>query len=109
MTVSAVCKALKKVTLSEGVKFIRAEAFLNCKALTAITLPKSLVFLDNSAFSDCKNLKTITVKNAKLHIEYPDESYENEQYFPSGVTFCAATGSSAETYCKLFNLKFKAA
>ena len=103
------CKALKKVTLSEGVKFIRAEAFLNCKALTAITLPKSLVFLDNSAFTDCKYLTTITVKNAKLHIEYPDESYENEQYFPSGVTFCAATGSSAETYCKLFNLKFKAA
>lgn len=55
------CKTLRKVTISEGIKSIGINAFASCSELRSIDLPDSVTELGNAAFSFCDNLKNITL------------------------------------------------
>ncbi len=60
---------LVSVTLPEGLKTIKKEAFKECTALTNINLPMTLEFLGERAFEGCINLENITIPGSIKTIE----------------------------------------
>ena len=50
---------LVEIVLSEGVKVIGAQAFLDCAALRRVTFPDSVEALEASLFDGCANLQSI--------------------------------------------------
>lgn len=52
-------KSIKKIVISNGVKFIQDGAFAGCESLEKIELPESLEKIANGVFENCKNLKEI--------------------------------------------------
>ena len=54
-------KALRSVTLHEGVTAIAKEAFKGCENLSSIVLPSQLKFIGEYAFSGCKSLYSINI------------------------------------------------
>lgn len=54
-------KALRSVTLHEGVTAIAKEAFKNCVNLSSIKFPSQLKFIGEQAFSGCKSLYSINI------------------------------------------------
>lgn len=54
-------KALRSVTLHEGVTAIAKEAFKDCVNLSSIKLPSQLKFIGEQAFYECKSLYTINI------------------------------------------------
>lgn len=52
---------LKTLSLPDGVKVIRQDAFCDCDSLTEIKLPKSLVTLERGVFFQCDNLESVTI------------------------------------------------
>lgn len=58
------CFSLKKVTISEGVKFIDNYAFCNCQSLESIQLPSTLETIGWYSFNGCKELKNIEIPDA---------------------------------------------
>ncbi|MBR1988642.1 MAG: leucine-rich repeat protein [Clostridia bacterium] len=68
------CKALKSVTLPEGLTRIDGCAFEGCSSLTSITIPAGVTSIGSSAFAGCENLKVVNnlsnlniVKGADTH------------------------------------------
>ncbi len=51
------CKALKTVAFSAGLKVIEQSAFNNCYALEAVELPETLIHIGPRAFYKCNSLK----------------------------------------------------
>lgn len=54
-------KALRSVTLHEGVTAIAKNAFQDCENLSSIKLPSQLKFIGEQAFSGCKSLYSINI------------------------------------------------
>lgn len=54
------CKALKSVTLSQGVASIDNAAFSGCNSLTSIEFPNSLTNIEAFAFKGCTKLDNVT-------------------------------------------------
>lgn len=54
-------KALRSVSLHEGVTAIAKEAFKDCVNLSSIKLPSQLKFIGEYAFSGCKSLYSINI------------------------------------------------
>lgn len=54
-------KALRSVTLHEGVTAIAKNAFQDCVNLSSIKLPSQLKFIGEQAFSGCKSLYSINI------------------------------------------------
>lgn len=50
------CKALKSVTLNEGIQTICARAFKDCTMLREVYLPQTLTDIHDLAFEGCSNL-----------------------------------------------------
>ena len=49
------------MTIGNGVKRIRLDAFEHCSALTSVTIPKSVTNISNDAFRYCRSLTSIKV------------------------------------------------
>ena len=52
---------LESIRLSEGVTFIRSNAFSECQSLRALQFPSSLLKIDNHSLSGLMNLTSLTV------------------------------------------------
>lgn len=53
------CKFLKKVNLSNNLKYIEFGAFENCDGLNEISIPSSVVSIATWAFGNCRKLKKV--------------------------------------------------
>ena len=62
-------KALKQVSLPEGLEEIEAFAFENCVAMESIVLPKSLTTIRDSAFFSCNGLTQVAIPEKTKNIE----------------------------------------
>jgi len=62
-----------KVTISEGITMIYAQAFASCKNLTAITIPKSVYVMHNNVFSFCEKLTSAVINS--IHVGIPRETF----------------------------------
>ncbi len=58
------CKALKKVTLHEGLQVIGNYTFGGCKKLESINIPSTVTKLGGGAFTYCEKIRSITVPQA---------------------------------------------
>ena len=67
-------KALRSVTLHEGVTAIAKYAFEDCVNLSSIKLPSQLKFIGEQAFSGCKSLYSINIP--KYISEIGDRAFE---------------------------------
>ena len=61
-------KTIQEVTVTEGVREIKKEAFAMCKNLVRITLPASIVSIEERAFSGCKNLIEVVLHDKLWNI-----------------------------------------
>ena len=61
-------RAVKKVTLPDGLKAIEQQAFEFFSAMTAINIPKSVEAIGYGAFRECKALKSITIPDGVTEI-----------------------------------------
>lgn len=61
---------IKRVELSEGIKYIYSDAFINCTELEEIILPASLKEIDAYAFRGCDKLSSIVVNEKITEVEY---------------------------------------
>jgi len=57
----AFCRALKEVTLSEGLTSIGTGAFHGCREMTAIKIPSSVESIGEYAFGSCEELASVTM------------------------------------------------
>ena len=55
------CRALKTISIPEGVQAIGEYAFIGCSALETVTLPASVQTIGKSAFFNCHALESITL------------------------------------------------
>lgn len=53
-------KGLTKVKLTEGIREIQPQAFVNCQELKEIVIPKTLRYIDYYAFDNCPNITSMT-------------------------------------------------
>ena len=63
-------RALRSITISEGVTEIKNNAFFNNKELSWVTLPDSLETIEYSAFYNCKKLTHILIPENVTYIGY---------------------------------------
>lgn len=65
------CKALKSITLEEGIKSINgyedSPAFRSCIALTDIYIPASIEYIYSCSFEGCVNLNFIVAEDNKVY------------------------------------------
>ncbi|MCL2183090.1 MAG: leucine-rich repeat domain-containing protein [Chitinispirillia bacterium] len=59
----AFCRNLKFVTISNGVKSIGENAFVECTALTSVTIPGSVTSIAFQAFAYCRGLTSVTISD----------------------------------------------
>ncbi len=82
------CKNLKKVSLGNGILFLKNRAFSCCYNLKEITLPKYLEEIGLSCFYKCKSLEIINIPSTLKFIDYSCfedcEMLDNIE-IPSGV------------------------
>jgi hypothetical protein len=57
------CKNLKSVTIPDSVTEIESGAFAGCESLEEIKLPKNLKRIEDHAFLGCTSLKSIIISN----------------------------------------------
>lgn len=57
---------IKKITLSENLVEIPANAFAYCYSLQSVNIPDSATAIGNSAFKDCHDLTHLTIENASI-------------------------------------------
>ena len=62
-------KAVKGITVAEGIIEIGNAAFQNCTGLTAISLPESLTTIGPNAFNNCIKLKKISIPDNVTSID----------------------------------------
>lgn len=53
-----------KITIPDGVKIIKNDAFLNSANITGVIMPTSVTEIGNNAFYYCSNLSTVVLSNA---------------------------------------------
>ncbi len=63
--------AVKKVTISDGIKIISQRAFYNCTSLENVSLPETTETIDLDAFANCENLKEINLPSSLKTINQP--------------------------------------
>jgi len=63
------CKSLSHVKISNSLKIIRDELFLNCNNLTSIEIPNSVKEIKTGAFSGCSGLTSVTIPNSVTSID----------------------------------------
>ena len=61
-------RSAKRVTLSEGITSIGANAFYYQTAITELSLPSSLQTIEENAFSECNGLTTVNLPDGLLTI-----------------------------------------
>ncbi len=57
-------KAIKEITVSEGIKAIGFRAFGDCTALNKVVLPTSVTSIDNFAFQNCSSLTDVNIPSS---------------------------------------------
>lgn len=83
------CKSLKTVTLNEGLRIIKEDAFAYCTSLKEITMPQSVTSIGGSAFYECNSLKKVVLTENTSVID--DSTFRNctaltDITIPEGVT-----------------------
>ena len=63
--------AVKKVTISDGIKIIEKKAFYNCASLENVSLPETTETINLDAFAYCENLKEINLPSSLQTINQP--------------------------------------
>ena len=81
-------KALKEITISDGVTSIGDLAFSNCSSLTSITIPDSVTSIGDDAFYGC---------NSALYTEYELGKYVGDETNPYAVLI-EVTNKNMSTY-----------
>ena len=86
------CKAIKTLTVEDGVKKISGEAFKNCTSLQTVVLPVSLEYIGYASFNGCSSIKSITLpftgereKTKAETYSYPFGYIFGEQKYTGGV------------------------
>lgn len=54
-------REILSVTIADGIRQIRADAFRGCSALRSITIPASVTELEGNPFAGCRNLQEIQI------------------------------------------------
>ena len=60
------CKSLKKLDISDNVRFIDRYAFQGCSSLETVNLDADIVQIDEFTFEGCTNLKTLNITNKSI-------------------------------------------
>jgi len=80
------CRALKKITIPDGVRSIYAEVFLGC-GIEYVEIGSGLSHINRDVFSGCSKLKSVTVSD------------KNENFKDIDGNLYTKDGSSLITYC----------
>jgi len=54
-------KSVKSVVLSDDIRYVGNEAFLDCEGVRTLTISENVVSIGNSAFRGCRRLERVTV------------------------------------------------
>lgn len=102
-------RAIKKVTLPDGLKAIEQQAFEFFSAMTAINIPKGVEVIGYAAFRECKALKTVSIPDTVVTIG--DEAFSkcSSLAFPKLPSTLEKIGSKVFYQCRKFsNVKLPA-
>lgn len=75
------CKYLEEIVISDGLKYIPCNAFLNCSSLKSVSVPNSVTDI---SFKNCRNLKTINIPDGTISIYFENCGLKNVNV-PNGV------------------------
>ncbi|MBR2322402.1 MAG: leucine-rich repeat protein [Clostridia bacterium] len=89
------CDSLTSVTIGNGVTSIGSYAFEYCDSLTSIVIPDSVTSIGNRAFYNCDSLKY----NVKDNLRYLGNS-ENPYLYLAGTTSNSITTATIDNNCK---------
>jgi len=95
------CKELQKLTFSQNLETIEADAFGDCIRLHEMILPRSLRYIGKNAFFHCKQLRKISIP---ADIENAPElsgcsSLDEIRVSPANESLCAKDGVLYDKYC----------
>lgn len=96
------CSSLEKITLSSGQKTLYMDMFKGCTALKEIIIPKTVEYIVTGCFGNCPNLSSVKIQNVGVTIER--KAFEKS----SKLTIYGVKGSTAQSYCKQNQIRFKA-
>ena len=102
------CISLKNIEIPEGVTKIKS-AFVSCESLSSIELPQGLISIEgintlqmyNGAFAMCSSLKSVIIPES-----VKDMGSEIFLGCNPDLTLYVIKGSYAESYAKLYKLKY---
>ena len=99
-------RAVKKVTLPEGLKAIEQQAFEFFSAMTSVNIPKSVEVIGYAAFKECKALRSVTIPDGVKHIGEEAFSKCSSLGFPKLPSGLETIGVKAFYQCgKMSNVK----
>ena len=78
-------KALKKVTIPEGVKTIGSKAFKDCIHLKEINLPSTLTIIGENSFENCYSLKIVNIPSIDVWLNMRFWAYHNIFNYGAGL------------------------
>lgn len=82
----------KSITISDGIKIIKDEAFANCQNLESVKIPNSVTSIGYNAFENCTKLKSIIIPDSvtflgvafdgcETEVTYKGKTYSPNNYF----------------------------
>ena len=99
-------RAVKKVTLPEGLTAIEQQAFEFFSAMASVNIPKSVEVIGYAAFKECKALRSITIPDGVKHIGEEAFSKCSSLGFPKLPSALETIGVKAFYQCgKMSNVK----